>query len=46
MTNMTKGNQADRRRATAQALLQKWEQDFRADFARDGGARFEPLIQG
>ena len=35
---------ASRRRLTAQAQLQHWEQEFRADFARDGGARFEVMV--
>lgn len=46
MTKTRKVNQAAaRRQALADALLQSWAQEFRADFARDGGARFEPLIQ-
>ena len=36
---------ADQRRLTAQAMLQHWEQEFRAAFAHDSGARFEPLLQ-
>jgi hypothetical protein len=34
-----------RHRLTAEALLHRWEREFRADFARDGGAGFDPLIQ-
>ena len=45
MATGKKVTHATRRRLTAEALLQSWEQEFRADFARDGGARFEPLIQ-
>ncbi len=45
MATAKKSNQAARRKLSAKALLQRWEQDFRADFAHDGGARFEPLIQ-
>lgn len=33
------------RQQTAETLMQNWEQAFRADFARDGGALFQPLIQ-
>lgn len=36
---------AAQRRLTAQAMLQDWEQEFRAAFAHDSGARFEPLLQ-
>ena len=36
---------AAQRRLTAQAMLQDWEQGFRAAFAHDSGARFEPLLQ-
>lgn len=34
-----------RRRLTAQAMLKHWEQEFRADFEVDGGARFEALLE-
>jgi len=40
-----KPSQAAGRRLTTRAQLQTWEREFRADFACDGGARFEPLIQ-
>ena len=36
---------ADQRRLTAKAMLMAWEQEFRAAFAVDGGAQFEPLLQ-
>lgn len=36
---------AAQHRLTAQAMLQDWEQEFRAAFAHDSGARFEPLLQ-
>ncbi len=45
MPSAKKPNQAAGRRLTTKALLQSWEREFRADFARDGGARFEPLMQ-
>lgn len=45
MPTTKKANLAARPRLTAQALLQAWEQEFRTDFARDGGDRFEPLLQ-
>ena len=36
---------ADGRRLTVKAMLQAWEHEFRAAFAVDGGAQFEPLLQ-
>lgn len=45
MATAKKIDQAARRRLTAEALLQSWEQEFRDGFARDGGARFEPLLK-
>jgi hypothetical protein len=44
MSNAKKVNRAAAPEATAEELLRKWEQEFRADFARDSGARFETLI--
>lgn len=45
MSTAKKTTQATRRRPTLEAQLRRWEREFRADFARDGGAHFEPLIQ-
>ncbi len=45
MRTAKKINQPAQRRLNAETLLRSWEQEFRADFARDGGARFEPLLQ-
>lgn len=36
---------AAQRRLIAEAMLKDWEQEFRAAFATDGGAQFEPLLQ-
>lgn len=36
---------AAQRRLIAQDMLQDWEKEFRAAFAHDSGARFEPLLQ-
>jgi len=45
MLTAIKPNRAAGRRLTTRAQLQSWEREFRADFQRDGGARFKPLIQ-
>ena len=45
MANAKRINHAARRRLTTETQLQSWEKEFRADFARDRGARFESLIQ-
>jgi hypothetical protein len=34
-----------RRKRTLPSLLKSWERSFRADFARDSGAEFEPLLE-
>ena len=36
---------AARRRLTDKVLLKDWEREFRTDFAGDGGARFESLLE-
>ena len=45
MATTKKIDLAKRHRLTDEALLEDWEREFRTDFARDGGARFEPLLE-
>ena len=45
MATAKKINLAARRGLTNDVLLMDWEREFRTDFARDGGARFEPLLK-
>ena len=45
MATTKKIDLAKRHRLTDEALLEDWERKFRTDFARDGGARFKPLLE-
>ena len=45
MATANKSELADRRQSTGEVLLKDWEQEFRTDFGRDGGARFYSLLE-
>ena len=45
MASTKKIDLAEQHRLTDEALLEDWEREFSTDFARDGGARFEPLLE-
>jgi hypothetical protein len=45
MTTTSNIGQAEDEHLDAQAQVRRWEQAFRADFERDGGLQFEPLLQ-
>ena len=45
MATAKKIDPAARRRLTDEVLLKDWEREFRTDFSRDSGARFESLLQ-
>jgi hypothetical protein len=45
MVDKRKGSQVTSIQKTPETLLGGWEQNFRAAFARDGGAQFEALIK-
>ena len=45
MATTKKIDLAKRHRLTDEALLEDWEREFRTDFACEGGARFESLLE-